>query len=398
MLRLLLVDDEAQLARNIAEYLRSFPDEFDVVTALSGEEGVEIVSQREIDVLLTDVRLPGIDGIELVRRTLALRPGTKVIVMTAFGSAEVRQAALREGALRFLEKPVDLEELKNLLGAIVREEGFSGQVGGIDIFDLAQLLALARRTHVVRVRCGRESGVLTFKDGSLAHASSGDLAGEEAFYLMARWLGGVFEEIPTREAKKYRANVSVSTTHLLIEAARLRDEAEQLARPDAERTPTDAAGIVLDDIEGASPATPTDAPRGKEREGSHMAIRDHLNELQGATGFVAAAVFSPQGEMLDGFATTGMDVKSVGLFANNALLNAQKATDQMGVGRGNFMQIRAPQAIVLMRCLNEATDFAASATGKAHFHTVVIMSPEGNVGMAGMLLDKIVGKIAEEVR
>ncbi len=129
-----------------------------------------------------------------------------------------------------------------------------------------------------------------------------------------------------------------------------------------------------------------------------MAIRDHLNELQGATGFLGAAVFSPQGEMLDGFATTGMDIKSVGMFANNALLNAQKATDQMGVGRGNFMQVRAPQAIVLMRCLNEATDFSANATGKAHFHTVAIMSPEGNVGMAGMLLDRIVGKIAEEVR
>ena len=86
------------------------------------------------------------------------------------------------------------------------------------------------------------------------------------------------------------------------------------------------------------------------------------------------------------------------IYANNALLNAQKATDQMGVGRGNFMQIRAPQAIVLMRCLNEATDFAAVKEGKAHFHTVVVLSPEGNIGMAGMMLDKAVVKIADEVR
>jgi CheY-like chemotaxis protein/predicted regulator of Ras-like GTPase activity (Roadblock/LC7/MglB family) len=398
MLRLLLVDDEPQLVRNIAEYLRSFPNEVEVMTALTGEEGVKILSESEVDVLLTDVRLPGIDGIEVVRRALAARPGLKVVVMTAFGSAEVRHAALGAGAVRFLEKPVDLDELRQLLVTSVRDHGFSGQVGGIDIFDLAQLLALARKTHVVRVQCGRDSGVLTFRDGSLAHASAGDLSGEEAFYCMANWRGGVFEEIPAREARNYRANVSVSTTHLLIEAARLRDESERAGQDGTTSNQLDAAGIVFDNEEGASPATPPDAPHNDKREEDLMAIKDHLNELQNVNGFVAAAVFSAQGEMLEGLANTGMDIKSVGMFANNALLNAQKATDQMGVGRGNFMQIRAPQAMVLMRCLNEATDFAATSTGKAHFHTVVILSPEGNAGMAAMMLDKIVGKIAEEVR
>jgi hypothetical protein len=86
------------------------------------------------------------------------------------------------------------------------------------------------------------------------------------------------------------------------------------------------------------------------------------------------------------------------MFANNALLNAQKATDQMGVGRGNLMQIRAPKAIVLMRCLNEATDFAATKEGKAHVHAVVVMEPEGNVGMATMILDKAIAKVADELR
>jgi hypothetical protein len=70
----------------------------------------------------------------------------------------------------------------------------------------------------------------------------------------------------------------------------------------------------------------------------------------------------------------------------------------MGVGRGNMMQIRAPQAVVMMRCLNEATDFTSDSAGKAHFHTVVLLNPEGNVGMAGVLLDKVVGKIAEDLR
>ena len=129
-----------------------------------------------------------------------------------------------------------------------------------------------------------------------------------------------------------------------------------------------------------------------------MAVKDHLAEFQSIEGFKGAAVFTAQGEMLEELTSGKIDIKTVGMFANNALLNAQKATDQMGVGRGNLVQIRAPQATVLMRCLNEATDFAASKEGKAHFHAVVVMDPEGNTGMASMILDKIVVKIAEELR
>ncbi len=129
-----------------------------------------------------------------------------------------------------------------------------------------------------------------------------------------------------------------------------------------------------------------------------MAIKDQLNEFNTIEGFQGAAVFSSSGEMLDGVASGSIDIKTIGMFANNALLNAQKATDAMGVGRGNLLQIRAPKAHIVMRCLNEATDFAATSAGKAHFHTVVILDPEGNVGMATMVLDKVVGKIAEELR
>ncbi len=129
-----------------------------------------------------------------------------------------------------------------------------------------------------------------------------------------------------------------------------------------------------------------------------MAIKDKLAEFQEIEGFQGAAVFTAQGEMLDGITKTAIDIKAIGMYANNALLNAQKATDQMGVGRGNMMQIRAPQAVVLMRCLNEATDFAATKSDKAHFHTVVVMDPEGNTGLASVVLDKVVGKVAEELR
>lgn len=129
-----------------------------------------------------------------------------------------------------------------------------------------------------------------------------------------------------------------------------------------------------------------------------MAIKETLERFNGVQGFVGAGVFSPQGDMVEGLTHGSVDINAVGLSANNALLNAQKATDTMGVGRGNLIQIRAPKANILMRCLNEATDFAQSKPGKAHFHTVVVMEPDGNAAMARMILDSIVSEIAEDLR
>jgi CheY-like chemotaxis protein len=399
MINVLIVEDEADLATNIASYLDSLGGEFDVALTGSAEAGLAQLQVRPVDVLLTDVRLPGMDGIGLVKKVAGLGRNIKVIVMTAYGTPDTKRMALHAGAFRFLEKPLDLGELRELLQDAARSDsGWSGLVGGLDIFDITQLMAMTGKSRAIRVSFGKQKGILVFENGSLAHASTKDAEGDQAFFTMAEWAGGSFEEISGSRAKGFPSNITLPTTNLLLEAARLRDEASQ-QRTDDVFTFSDGAGIATQDAAQASPAGTTDADRVRALSKEEiMAIRDHLNQLQGIEGFQGAAVFASNGEMLDGFSTTGMDIKSVGMFANNALLNAQKATDQMGVGRGNMIQIRAPQATIVMRCLNEATDFAATATGKAHFHTVIVMSPEGNVGMGAMMLDKIVARIADEVR
>jgi len=174
-----------------------------------------------------------------------------------------------------------------------------------------------------------------------------------------------------------------------MEAARLRDEAAHEARNTKTKQSRGTARRS-----SSMPGSSTD----RTQEVLEMAVKDLLAQFEDVQGFLGIAVFTPQGEIVESIAKGKTDIKTVGTYANNALLNAQKATDQMGVGRGNLMQIRAPEAIVMMRCLNEATDFAATKEGKAHFHTVVILDPDGNTGMAAMILDKTVAGIADELR
>jgi len=393
----LIVDDEEPLLKNLRGYLGSFDERYRVLTATTAEEGLAMVDGGEApDVLVTDVRLPGMDGIDLVRRVRTLKPELPIVVMSAFGTETLKREAKSEGALTFLEKPVDLDRFRSVLEeAAGTEAGWSGRIGGLDIFDITQLLAMSGRRLGVRITFKQLSGTLGFEGGQLIHAATGTFRGEAAFFEMVRWEGGTFEELPEDDVEPFQPNVTLPLSQLMIEAARRRDEAERTASNNSAAAGGSSAGGT--DQSATQQGAPAPGQHDTKEEW-HMAIKDHLQELTGVEGFKAAAVFTAQGEMLEAETVGKYDIKSVGMFANNALLNAQKATDQMGVGRGNLMQIRAPQANIMMRCLNEATDFAATKEGKAHFHTVVVMDPEGNMGMASMILDKVVGRIADELR
>jgi len=126
-------------------------------------------------------------------------------------------------------------------------------------------------------------------------------------------------------------------------------------------------------------------------------MKEILEKLREIDGFVAVGAFTSQGELL-GEVTNGIPLMEIGALANDVLLKSQKSTDIMGVGRGNQIQITAPKATILVRCLNENTDFASNEPGRAHVHMVLVMNPEGNVALGKMRLDKVIQEIAPILR
>ena len=108
----LVVDDERTLARAIKAYLAEAGYEAEV--AGDGETAVELLPQIRPDVVFADVRLPGMNGIDLLRRIREFDPAIPVIVMTAYGTIEGAVEAVKLGAFDYMKKPVDLEELKLL--------------------------------------------------------------------------------------------------------------------------------------------------------------------------------------------------------------------------------------------------------------------------------------------
>jgi hypothetical protein len=86
---------------------------------------------------------------------------------------------------------------------------------------------MSGRFLTIRVAFGRRSGTLMFEQGRLVHASTGKLTGEEAFFEMACWSGGTFEEVPKAAGRPPVPNVKLPLSQLMIEAARRRDEEER---------------------------------------------------------------------------------------------------------------------------------------------------------------------------
>lgn len=106
---ILLVDDDPEMTRLIQAELGRL--EFDVIPANSGAEGLQGLRDHPVDVVVTDLRMPDLDGMELLRAAVDLRPEAKVIMITAFGSIASALEAMRAGAFDCLSKPFELDEL-----------------------------------------------------------------------------------------------------------------------------------------------------------------------------------------------------------------------------------------------------------------------------------------------
>src|SRR3954469_24102716 len=120
----LIVDDERTLARAVKAFLAEAGYEAEV--AEDGESALALVQTLRPDVVFADVRLPGMSGIELLRRVREFDPAIPVIIMTAYGTIEGAVEAVKLGAFDYMKKPVDLEELK-LLADRARETALMKQ-------------------------------------------------------------------------------------------------------------------------------------------------------------------------------------------------------------------------------------------------------------------------------
>jgi len=117
--RILVVDDKRDLAEGVALILKKLSG--DIAVAHSAEEALELLEQRPADIVLSDVRMPGRDGVSLLDCVRERWPSTRVILFTGYGTIESAVEAMKRGAFHYLTKPFDIDELLFVIGRALKE-------------------------------------------------------------------------------------------------------------------------------------------------------------------------------------------------------------------------------------------------------------------------------------
>lgn len=229
----LIVDDEPLFLSSVAEGLRSSDADYDVMTAADGKEAIRLADTHGVDLVVTDLKMPELDGFELIRYLMENHPGTPVLVMTAFGTPDIEATVRVSGAIGYLEKPIDFEVLAERI-----EEGLHrstrGHIQGITLFSFLQLLQMEKKTCTLEVRSRRRRALLHFQEGELIDAEAGGLRGEAAVQGLVGWDRPKIEIDNVCRAKE--RTIAVPLTNLLLEAARIEDEKARGAGKRAART------------------------------------------------------------------------------------------------------------------------------------------------------------------
>ena len=121
VINILVVDDEADFREIFSEIIRKMG--YQAWIAQNGIEALEVTQQIKVDIALVDFQMPGMDGIELLRRMKKESPSTEVILITGHESVNFVSEAVKQGAYDYIIKPANLEKLEALIRSIVQSRG-----------------------------------------------------------------------------------------------------------------------------------------------------------------------------------------------------------------------------------------------------------------------------------
>lgn len=362
MKRVLVVDDEEDMLWMLQRNLNKGMDNVEILAAKSGEEALAILSDKSAELVITDINMPGMNGLDLLIEINNRFPETGVIIMTAYPSNAYENKAMMSGSLRFIEKPFDINEVRGIVkDALKVNDGFQGTVDGVDLIDIVQFNSLSRATAALKVTTSDQEGMIFFKDGAVVHAMCDQETGEKAFFTILSFNGGSLQNI--RGVEPPIVSINNSTEGLLFEAARLNDEKQETDRisfekkgittePDSQQVDDEQNHTAeLEDLvleTDLQPETTSDTNTAEEEQAISEIVEEDsttLTEEYGMTeiqtilaeftnieGVHTACLVGRDGFLLDSLARVGIDAEMIAAIASSGFGSAESMGNQLGQG------------------------------------------------------------------
>lgn len=225
---ILIVDDDQELLLTAQVGLEKYADTFSVITAQDGQIAIEKLKQHPISLVVTDLKMPLMDGYSLLLEIVENYPEIHVIIMTGYGTAKVKNQVMAKGAVAFVEKPFLIEDLAQKIIAALQRESEGGTLHGFTTGIFAQLIEMEHKTCTLRVLDlqSETKGVLFFLDGVLMDARMNGLEGEEAAMAIFSWEKVSFSIQNT--CLKTKKEIAWDLQGILLEAMRRKDDLDAM--------------------------------------------------------------------------------------------------------------------------------------------------------------------------
>jgi len=221
----LLVDDDHEMLIALKEGFDKYKDSFSILLASDGLKAVESLKKNTISLVVTDLKMPGMDGFELLTHIMEHYPDIPVIIITGYSTPEMEHLAREGGAVGYIAKPFLIENLARQILSTLRRESEGGTLHNVSSGMFLQLVEMEQKTCTIRLedKFSNQKGILFFQEGDLLDARVNDLQGENAAYEIFSW-DQVNLSIQNGCALKEK-RIHSEMQHLILEAARRKDEA-----------------------------------------------------------------------------------------------------------------------------------------------------------------------------
>jgi len=415
MKTVLVVDDEEDMLWMLQRNLNKGMSGVEILAAKSGDEALAILSDKSVNLVITDINMPGMNGLDLLIEINNRYPQTGVIIMTAYPSNAYKNEAMMSGSLRFIEKPFDINDMRKTVEQVLKEaEGFQGRVDGIELMDIVQFNGLSRSTAALKVTTTDHEGIIFFKSGEVVHAMCDNESGEKAFFSILKFQGGSLQNIKGVEPPV--VTIQKSLESLLFEVALKSDESggEVIAAP-AESALEDLDRAILESTSGtvapfveekkapvstasahpdipqtdtrstAQAETPSNLPNDQTstEENDMTNIQKILAEFTNIEGVHTACLVGRDGFLLDSLARSGIDAEMIGAIASSGFGSAESMGMQLGQGNLNMTMLEYAEGPVLFAPVGEEA------------FLVIVADKDTNLGWIRIAIKKNAKRIQE---
>ena len=377
----LIVDDEKSFLLSLMQGLEAYAADFNALTAPNGKGAIEVLTARNIDLVVTDLKMPEMDGFGLLAAMSKSHPHIPVIVMSAYCTPEIKTRLNSLGAFKILEKPIDFQDFVDQIFAELHAVS-KGYIHGITLPAFLQLVEMERKTCTLRVASRAKTGFLYFLEGVLIEADNGTEKHEKAALDIVAWDDPAIEIDGFCKIKDKK--IAASLGFILMEGYRLKDEKQKAVgtQPAAAVTAAEGGtdrhdrGPVQNEKSSIQGNAPSSVPAPTTKEDNMATTREILGDLSKLENIEAVCLVARDGFLLDSIARNGIDKEMIGAIASSGFGASDSMGRQLDKGAMTISMIEFDKGPVLL-----------APIGTDAF-LVIVAGKDANLGMIRLKLKK----------